>query len=195
MVAIRHTPCLNHGINLVFISALKFPCVAEALFILPGIIHTLNSRDAFEIIRRHCPTIVPARWVYVTDVLGFISKHLNSVQTGLPFPDELLISVTCIHLYILFLPFVLFSRAMETRSRLLAEVIPATREILRELSEAWNFFEDFRCHWMPGYIDSTLPRATANERLLSDTHGIQSKPTWANRHSAERSRISNPGTN
>jgi hypothetical protein len=129
-------------INLVFIYALKFLPVTEVLSIFPGITRALNSRDAFEIIRRHCPTIVRSRWVYLGDVLGFILKHLNSVQTALHVADELLISVTCIHLYILFLPLALFFRAMETRSRLLAEVIPAAREVLHEWSEAWNFFGD-----------------------------------------------------
>jgi hypothetical protein len=56
--AIRHICCLNHTINLVFIYFLKFPPVAEVLSIVPGTIHTLNVRDAFEIIRRHCATIV-----------------------------------------------------------------------------------------------------------------------------------------
>jgi hypothetical protein len=140
--AIRHIPCLNYMMNLVFIYALKFPLVAEVVFIFPGIIHMLNSRDAFEIIRRHCPTIVRTQWVCLVDVLGLVLKHLNSVQTLFHSADEPLILVTCIHLYILLLPPALFSRAMETRSRLLAEVIPAAREVLREWSEAWNFFGD-----------------------------------------------------
>jgi hypothetical protein len=102
--AIRHIPSLNHMVNFVFIYALKFPPVAEVLSILRGIIHTLNSRDVFEIIRRHCPTIARTRWVYLVDVLGFILKHLNSVQTILHFADEPLISVIGIHLEILFFP-------------------------------------------------------------------------------------------
>jgi hypothetical protein len=57
----RHVPCLNHMTKLVFIYALESPPVAKVLSILPGIIHTLDSRDAFEIIRQHCPTIIRAR--------------------------------------------------------------------------------------------------------------------------------------
>jgi hypothetical protein len=140
---IRYILCLNQMINLVFIYALKFPPVAEVFSILRGIIHTLNSRDAFEIICRDCLTIVRRRWVYLIDVLGFILKHLNSVQTVFHLADEPLMSVTCIHMYILLLPLALFSRATVTRSGLLAEVIIAACEVLCEWSEAWNGFGDF----------------------------------------------------
>jgi hypothetical protein len=140
--AIRDIPYLNHMINLVFICALKFTPVAELLSILLGIIHPVKSRDALEIICRNCPTINPTRWVYLVDVLGFILKHFNFVLTVLHLTDEPLISVTCIHLHILFFPLALFSRAMETRSRLLTEGIPAAREVLTEWFEARNFFRD-----------------------------------------------------
>jgi hypothetical protein len=62
-------------INLVFIYALTFPPGAKVVSVLPGIIRMLNSRNAFEIIRRHCPTIVHTRLVYLVDVLGFILKE------------------------------------------------------------------------------------------------------------------------
>jgi hypothetical protein len=123
---------LNHMVNFVFIYALKFPPVADVLSILPGIIHMPNSSDAFEITCRHCPTILRTQWTDLVGVLSFILKHLNSVQTVFHLVDEPLISMTCICLYILFLLFALFSRAMETRSRLLAEVIFAACEVLRE---------------------------------------------------------------
>jgi hypothetical protein len=97
--AIQHIPCLNYMINLIFIDALKFPPEAKVLSLLPGIIHMLNSRDAFQIIRRHCPTIVRTRCVYLVDVLGFILKHLDSVQAVFHSADEPLISVAWIYLY------------------------------------------------------------------------------------------------
>jgi hypothetical protein len=134
--AILHMPCLNYTIDLVVTYALKFPPVVEVLSILLGIVHVLNSRDAFEVIRRYGPTMVRLRWVYRVDVLGFILKHLNPIQTVVHLADEPLILVTCIHLDIPFLPLALFAPAMETRPRLLAEVILAAHEVLREWPEA-----------------------------------------------------------
>jgi hypothetical protein len=66
-------------------------------------------------------------------------------------------------MYILFLPLILFSRALETRSRFLVDVIPAAREVLREWPKAWNFFGD--CPAITGGLDILTAHFPARLRM------------------------------
>jgi hypothetical protein len=137
-----HVPCLNHMINLVFSRILSITLIADVMATLPGITQALRSPAAQEIIGKRCPSIVRTRWVYLVDILGFICRHFESIQTFLVLADTAQIPVTYAQAHILLLPLALFSRVMETRSRLLADVIPAAREVLREWREIKELFGD-----------------------------------------------------
>jgi hypothetical protein len=69
-------------------------------------------------------------------------SHLEDVQTVRNLADEPLLDETCGLVYLVMLPLALFSRAMEGRSRILGEAIPAAQEVLREWSELLDFFGD-----------------------------------------------------
>jgi hypothetical protein len=68
--------------------------------------------------------------------------HIDDVQTALRIAEAPLIPETYGLVYLIMLPLPLFSRAMETRPRILGEVIPAAQEALREWSRTVEFLSD-----------------------------------------------------
>jgi hypothetical protein len=139
---IMHIPCCNHMINLVFVQALKQGFFREVVSSLPGVIQAMNSEYALQVTRKQCPKIIRTRWVYLVDILGFLINHYFEVHEVLQLIDPADILRVYRPAYLLLLPLSLFSRAMETRKRILAHVIPAAREVLREWAELFQVFND-----------------------------------------------------
>jgi hypothetical protein len=72
------------------------------------------------------------------DALYFILPRAGALNTVLQLSEQPLVSDEYIIVYRVLIPLVLFSRATESRDRRLCDVIPATREILRESSVIWD---------------------------------------------------------
>jgi hypothetical protein len=141
---IQHVRCLNHMTNLVFIYAIRTKPFTEVVDGLPALVSILNTPESVAITGRRCPKLIRTRWVYLVDVLGFVMSRLPAVQTALHIAEERLPSESFGLVYLVMLPLALFSRAMEGRSRILGEAIPAAQEVLREWSVLKEFFGDRR---------------------------------------------------
>jgi hypothetical protein len=139
---IMHVPCLNHMANLVFSHVIKETVFHQVAQALPDIVRSMNSRPVVEIIGKQCPKIIRTRWVYLVDILGFIINHYPSVHDMLHLIDGEDIASLYRPVHLLLLPLSLFSRVMETRSRILADVIPAAQEVLREWGQILSVFSD-----------------------------------------------------
>jgi hypothetical protein len=139
---ILHIPWANHVTNLVFQYVLQMTPVADVVTSLPAVIWVLNSAESYEIPGRRCLSIVRTRSISLLDVFGWIIRHFSTIETALAIAEEPLITYCYPRLHILFFPLSLFSRQMETRSPLLADVIPAASEVLREWSQFHSFFGD-----------------------------------------------------
>jgi hypothetical protein len=131
-LAILHIPCLNHMVNLAFTHALLDPIMTTRVTLLNEFISDLRSSEGLEIMGRKCPTMVKTRWIYTSDVLTFILRYrddVNSVRSAVfhsPLPK------TFKRLHWVLLPLKLFSLAVEAKDRKLHEVIPLSREVLRQ---------------------------------------------------------------
>jgi hypothetical protein len=129
---IAHIPCVNHMTNLVFTHALLDPVISTRIVLLNEFVSDLRTTDGLEIMGHKCPTLVQTRWVYAVDVLTFVLRYrddVNSVRSALsrdPIPR------TFKRLYWILLPLKLFSLAVEAKDRKLHEIIPLSREVLRE---------------------------------------------------------------
>jgi hypothetical protein len=66
------TRCLNHMINLVFLSLILTDAFANARTQLPGVIGALNSPSGLELVHRTRPALLRTRSVSPVDVLGFL---------------------------------------------------------------------------------------------------------------------------
>jgi hypothetical protein len=76
------------------------------------------------------------------DVRAFLIDHINDVQAAWALAHGVLIIAAHHRAQLVLLPLSLFSRAMECRSRVLWEVIPTAREMLREWFEIDEYFGD-----------------------------------------------------
>jgi hypothetical protein len=139
---IFHVRCLNHMINLVFKFAIRTDEFVDVVRSIPELVHILNTAESVELTGRRCPRIVPTRWVYLVDVMGFILNRLPTVQTALLFAQHAEMAENHGLAYLVLLPLALFSRVVETKSRILGDVIPAAQEVLREWSDILGFFGD-----------------------------------------------------
>jgi hypothetical protein len=137
-----HVPCLNHTANLVFSHAIKKNVFHQVVQAVPEIVRSLNSRPVVEIIGKQCPKIIRTRWVYLVDILGFIINYYPFVHDVLELIDGEEIASLYRPVHLLLLPLSLFSRVMETRSRILANVIPAAQEVLREWGQLLSVCSD-----------------------------------------------------
>jgi hypothetical protein len=129
-------------VNLVFIHAVLDPLVSARIALLNEFVDDLRSPERLAIVRRKCLTLVKARWIYAADVLGFILRYcddVNSVRSALfhnPVPTKFK------RLYWILLTLKLFSRAVEARNRKLQEIIPLSREVIKEFQAARALLRD-----------------------------------------------------
>jgi hypothetical protein len=116
-----------------------FPHVLEQI---PELVRALTSEVALQITGEHCPKIIRTRWVDLVEIFAFIINNYPKVHHLLALIDPEEVTQLYRHLYLLLLPLSLFSRVMESQRRILAQVIPAAREVLREWSELISVFSD-----------------------------------------------------
>jgi hypothetical protein len=134
-LAICHIPCLNHMANLVFSHVLQHDAVAQRIVQLDQIIHDLRSPEGTAIVGRKCPKIVRTRWIYAVEVLYFVLRYEEDVNTVLTVFNREPVPESFRNLYRLLLPLRLFSESMEARERKLYEVIPVANETLHQFRQ------------------------------------------------------------
>jgi hypothetical protein len=133
-LGITHMPCLNHMVNLVFVSALSNSNVMPRLTVVNEFIADLQSSDSISILGSKCPRLIQTRWVYLVDTLEWMLRRLDNVNTVRAIIEHPPLPESLKTLYQILLPLKLFSLSMEARCRKLYEVLPIVKEICRQFT-------------------------------------------------------------
>jgi hypothetical protein len=132
--------------NIVFTHAVLNPLVFAPIALLNKFVDDLRSPEGLVIVGGKCPTLVKTRWIYVTDVLDFILRYrddVNSMRSTLfhnPVPTMFQ------RRYWILLLLKLFSHAVEARKRKLHEIIPLSREVIKEFQIVRALLRDEDVH-------------------------------------------------
>lgn len=141
---VMHIPCFSHLINLVFLNIIKMsPLLQNLIEQIMLITNIIRKNEAVNFIGAKCPTFSRTRWLYIVDILLFITSHKpeinNYLQTlrannlEVPLIDN---SIEFVYHFLVYLK--VFSLIVEKKNFQMFNIVLLVRELLHQLKQLYQ---------------------------------------------------------